>query len=121
MQNNQYQNLVADFFEKGTTQETLFTGLSAEVGEVMSERVSETRRGTDCTEEILDELSDVLWYITTIAATRGSSLEKLMNHNINKLVDRKLHGKPGTSEWGVCVSCNNPSQSDFCGFCLEEE
>lgn len=24
-------------------------------------------------------------------------------------------------EWQKCVSCGSPAQSDFCGFCLEEE
>lgn len=120
MQSNQYQNLIRKFFEEGTSQETLFVGLSAEVGEVMSERVSETRRGTERTNEILDELSDILWYVATIAEQRGSSLEHLMNHNVNKLVERDLFGKD-SPEWNTCVSCGGPTKSDFCGFCLDEE
>jgi len=114
----QYHTLCDQFYEHGTTQETLFTGLSAEVGEVMSERVRETRRGEERTAEILDELSDVLWYVGMIAHQRGSSLEELMTHNIDKLSDRKENGK---REWKTCVSCSGPAQSDFCGFCLEEE
>ena len=93
MQGSLYQRLAKDFLEEGTTQETLFTGLAAEAGEVMSERVSETRRGTDRTVEIVDELSDVLWYVTTVAHSRGYSLEHLMKHSINKLEARELNGK----------------------------
>lgn len=96
MQSSMYERLIKEFFEKGTTQETLFTGLASEVGEVMSERVSETRRGTEKTTEILDELSDVLWYVTTIANTRGVTLEDLMAHNHDKLSKRKLYGKAPT-------------------------
>jgi NTP pyrophosphatase (non-canonical NTP hydrolase) len=121
MQSNQYQRLIAEFFEEGTTQETLFTGLAAEVGEVMSERVDETRRGAERTEEILDELSDILWYVASIAEQRGSSLGHLMNHGVNKLVERKMFGKQEKIPYQVCVSCGGPAGDVFCGFCLEEE
>ena len=117
MQANQYQTLLKGFVENGTTEETLFTGLASEVGEVMSERVKETRKGLKRDEEILDELSDVLWYIATIADKRGSSLEKLMDHNIDKLIERKLWGKRESN----CVSCNVPSLNEFCEFCLNWE
>lgn len=121
MQTKDYQNIIRGFFEEGTTQETLFNGLASEVGEVMSERVAETRRGEWRTEEILDELSDVLWYVATIAAHRGSSLEKLMDHNVNKLSERNLMDT-WPVEWCECVSCGNPTTSgDFCSFCLAEE
>jgi NTP pyrophosphatase (non-canonical NTP hydrolase) len=93
MQSEVYSQLVSVFFEEGTTQETLFTGLAAEVGEVLSERVKETRKGEERTAEILDELSDVLWYVNTIAVSRGYTLEGLMKHNINKLEDREINGK----------------------------
>ena len=33
------------------------------------------------------------------------------------LVKRSLEG----DKWQTCVSCGGPSQSDMCGFCLEEE
>lgn len=93
MQSEVYNHLVSGFFEKGTSQETLFTGLASEVGEVLSERVKETRKGEKKTAEILDELSDVLWYVNAIANTRGYTLDALMKHNINKLEDRELNGK----------------------------
>jgi NTP pyrophosphatase (non-canonical NTP hydrolase) len=89
-----YENKAYHFLEEGTTYETLFTGFSAEVGEVMSERVKETRTGNlQCDEVFVDELSDVLWYITMIARSRGHSLKDLMKHGINKLEHRAIHGK----------------------------
>ena len=88
-----YTNLALQFVEKGTTDETLFTGFSSESGEVMKDRMKEVRKGLDRTVEILDELSDVLWYITVIAHKRGKSLHDLMDHGINKLENRLLNGK----------------------------
>jgi NTP pyrophosphatase (non-canonical NTP hydrolase) len=93
MQSEEYQRVIKTFLEEGTTEETLFTGLAAEVGEVMSERVKETRTGAERTDEIVDELSDVLWYVATIANARGSSLEEIMTHSTCKLISRTLYGK----------------------------
>ena len=56
-----YNSVAMQFVEKGTTDEILFTGLASEVGEVMSERMREVRKGEERTKEIMDELSDVLW------------------------------------------------------------
>lgn len=88
-----YEDLVMTFLEESTTNETLFTGLASETGEVMSERMHEVRHGKEKTEEILDELSDVLFYVVTIANRRGSNLKQLMTHSIVKLEDRALNGK----------------------------
>jgi NTP pyrophosphatase (non-canonical NTP hydrolase) len=93
MQTEVYTNQIAQFFEKGTTQETLFTGFASEVGEVMSERTTEVRKGEKRTVQIIDELSDTLWYLTMIARTRGYTLEEVMKHGVAKLEDRKLNGK----------------------------
>jgi NTP pyrophosphatase (non-canonical NTP hydrolase) len=93
MQTKVYTNQIAQFFEKGTTQETLFTGFASEAGEVMSERTTEVRKGETRTVQIIDELSDTLWYLTMIARTRGYTLEEVMKHGVAKLEDRKLNGK----------------------------
>ena len=97
MQNNfkteLYNDFVMDFFEEGTTDEILFSGLASEVGEVMQERTREVRKGENKTKEILDELSDVLWYVTVIAHKRGCSLKELMSHNYTKLELRRLGNK----------------------------
>jgi len=85
--------MVMDFFERGTNDEILFTGLASECGEVMSERMKEVRKSVNRTDEIIDELSDVLWFVTVIAKQRGVTLKELMKHNIDKLEERALNGK----------------------------
>ena len=93
METKTYEHLIQDFLEKNTTQETLFTGLASEFGEVMSERVKETRNQMEKSKEILDELSDVLWYVTSIANSRGYTLGQLMIDNYLKLEKRSTQGK----------------------------
>ena len=93
METKTYEHLIKDFLEKNTTQETLFTGLASEFGEVMSERVKETRNQMEKSKEILDELSDVLWYVTSIANSRGYTLGQLMIDNYLKLEKRNTQGK----------------------------
>jgi NTP pyrophosphatase (non-canonical NTP hydrolase) len=90
-----YETLALEFLEKGTKDETLFTGLASETGEIMSERVKELRTGMSSSEEIVDELGDVLWYVTMLANRMGSSLEEVMKSSIEKLEDRALNGKKG--------------------------
>jgi len=85
MNTQKFQNEIAKFYEKGTTEETLFLGLASEVGEVMQSRVKETRKGLECTAEIADELGDVLWYVSTIAQSRGYSLADIMQDVVDKL------------------------------------
>lgn len=93
MKKEVYEDCALSFVEEGTTEEILFTGFSSECGEVMSERQREVRKKENRSSEIVDELSDVLWYITVIANKRGLSLAELMLHSINKLEDRALNGK----------------------------
>jgi NTP pyrophosphatase (non-canonical NTP hydrolase) len=88
-----YERVIMDFLEEGTTEETLFVGLASEIGEVMSERVRETRKGENRTEQIKDELADVLVYITFIHKQRNLSLGELMLHAYNKLESRAINGK----------------------------
>ena len=97
METKTYEHLIKDFLEKNTTQETLFTGLASEFGEVMSERVKETRNQMEKSKEILDELSDVLWYVTSIANSRGYTLGQLMIDNYLKLEKRSTQGKEKTN------------------------
>jgi len=93
METKTYEHLIQDFLENNTTQETLFNGLASEFGEVMSERVKETRNQMEKSKEILDELSDVLWYVTSIANSRGYTLGQLMIDNYLKLEKRNTEGK----------------------------
>lgn len=43
-------------------------------------------------EVLLDELGDVLWYLTRSAVELGSSLEELIFRNADKVLDRKERG-----------------------------
>lgn len=88
-----YNQVALSFIEDGTTDEILFSGFASEAGEVMQERTKEVRKKEEKSDEILDELSDVLWYITVIANRRGKSLKDLMWHNYNKLELRNLGNK----------------------------
>ena len=91
-----YEKLAAEFEYEGTSESILMTGLSSEVGEVLAEWLKEERLDrpdSDRTEQLLHELSDVLWYVSRIAARRGTTLEALMRRSLIKLEDRKLNGK----------------------------
>ena len=91
-----YEELATMFEYEGTPEEVLMTGLSSEVGEVQAEWLKERRKDRpdrDRTEQLLDELSDVLWYVSRIAARRGTNLHALMRRNIVKLEERELNGK----------------------------
>ena len=43
--------------------------------------------------QVLDELGDVLWYVTIMASHEGSNLSEIMKINYNKLEQRALNGK----------------------------
>ena len=93
----EFELLAERFFKAGTTEETLFTGLSSEVGELMSERVDELRvdkkTPRDIDHRMAGELCDILWYITMIAQQRGYTLSQIMDMTIDKLDDRERNGK----------------------------
>ena len=85
MNSKLYQDLAVQFFTEGHRNHTeLGRGLVEEAKEVVD---------ADTIEEVLDELGDVLWYVSTIANLGGYTLEDLMLRNINKLERRKLNGK----------------------------
>ena len=80
-----YEKMALDFYKPGHRyHEYLFHGLREEVEEVIE---------ADSLEDTLDELGDVLWYVTIIANKMGVSLDKVMMNNINKLERRELEGK----------------------------
>jgi hypothetical protein len=39
----------------------------------------------------------------------------------NEERQRAKEKQKANTAWHECVSCGGPAQSDFCGFCLEEE
>lgn len=68
-------------------------GLSGESGEI-AEKVKKSLRGDKplVKEDVLKELGDVLWYITSMSDDLGYTLEDVMNQNIEKLSSRKERG-----------------------------
>jgi len=93
----EFELLAERFLKEGTTQDTLFAGLSSEVGELMGERVDELRvdKGTpgDINYRMASELGDILWYVAMIAHKRGYTLSQIMDMTIDKLDDRERNGK----------------------------
>ena len=75
-------------------------GLVGESGEVAEKfkKLIRDKNGTLNTEdknEIIKELGDVLWYITTIAHLLNSDLETVAKNNNEKLLSRKERGQIG--------------------------
>lgn len=80
-----YERLISDFYkDTHPRHDNLILGLMDECTEVANANTEE---------QILDELGDVLWYVTIIAQKEGSSLEEIMKLNYNKLELRALNGK----------------------------
>lgn len=83
-------------------------GLVAEVGEVADKIAKAVRRGEisinndeiiikrgsgeELTQNIADELGDVLWFVAMLARRLGFSLEEVMRRNLDKLADRQARG-----------------------------
>lgn len=66
-----------------------------EAGEAQGKLKKVWRGDTSLVEQrdaILDELGDVLWYVTRSCHELGSSLPELMQRNADKLYDRKWRG-----------------------------
>lgn len=66
-------------------------GLPGEVGEVCSLVAKSIRDGRKFTydSDMRKELGDVLWFVASIAADHGLTLEEVAMSNIEKLKDRK--------------------------------
>lgn len=82
-----YEDLAMQFYHNNKEHRHynyLFHGLEEEVDEVIN-------AATD--DETIEELGDVLWYVTVIASKLGVSLETLMTKNYLKLEKRQIVGK----------------------------
>lgn len=80
-------------FPQNVAQEYLIAGLMSEAGEVAGvyKRMLRQDAGADETNtraKMLDELGDVLWYITSLCMHHNSSLEELVTRNTAKLAQR---------------------------------
>ena len=75
-------------YPKRKEKEYLMLGLMNEAGEVGGAYKKEIRDSIDNTDLIIDEMGDVLWYLTRLCDIYNISLSELMVENINKLVGR---------------------------------
>lgn len=65
------------------------TGLNEESGEVAGLLCREIYKKIPMRDtKWIEELGDVLWYLTAVCLCRGYTLEKLFKENTNKLVER---------------------------------
>lgn len=77
-------------------------GLTGEAGE-FAEKVKKIMRDNDgviSNEQrtaLVQELGDVLWYVTRAASELGESLSRVATANMEKLLDRKARGVLGGS------------------------
>ncbi|MAL10740.1 MAG: hypothetical protein CMF74_13895 [Maricaulis sp.] len=63
-------------------------GLMNEAGEVGGAYKKEIRDHVDNTDLIIDEMGDVLWYLTRLCDVYGLKISDLMVNNIDKLFQR---------------------------------
>lgn len=80
-----YRELSEQFERKNTTEELLYDRL---VKKALSLKSVSTSNDPD---KIVDKLSDIVWYVTRIAAKQNSSLEELMAYNLMKLESMLLN------------------------------
>lgn len=105
MQFNRYENFVESMWIRSDTLELdtmhALAGLAAEVGEVngvFQKHLRKVANGTaeqDAPDEqkVVDELGDVLFYLTRLAHICGYSLDTVVNRNMEKLQNRKIKGE----------------------------
>ena len=75
-------------YPKRREKEYLMIGLMNEAGEVGGAFKKEIRDHVDNKELIIDEMGDVLWYLTRLCDVYGIKISDLMVNNIDKLFAR---------------------------------
>ena len=75
-------------YPKRREKEYLMIGLMNEAGEVGGAFKKEIRDRVDNTDLIIDEMGDVLWYLTRLCDVYDIKISELMSNNIDKLVSR---------------------------------
>jgi NTP pyrophosphatase (non-canonical NTP hydrolase) len=75
-------------YPKRREKEYLMIGLMNEAGEVGGAFKKEIRDRVDNTDLIIDELGDVLWYLTRLCDVYDIKISELMVNNIDKLFNR---------------------------------
>lgn len=99
---NEYQeftNTTAKYSGKGTVAGLVYAtlGVTGEAGEIANKTKKILRdAGGVLTEEtrlkLIDEVSDVLWYVSQLCSELDVSMEKVAEHNISKLTSRLERG-----------------------------
>ena len=93
MDGNKYQELA---MRTNRPEQNLINGclgLAGEAGEVCDIVKKYMFQGHNLeTQKVVDELSDVLWYVALTAQGIGCDLDSIMEHNINKLKKRYPNG-----------------------------
>jgi len=75
-------------YPKRREKEYLMIGLMNEAGEVGGAYKKEIRDNVDNTDLIIDEMGDVLWYLTRLCDVYNIKISELMINNIDKLTQR---------------------------------
>jgi NTP pyrophosphatase (non-canonical NTP hydrolase) len=80
----------------------LVLGLASEAGEVAGKykkiiRDNNGRLDPNLNQQIIDELGDVLWYVSEIATTLNFNLSAVARRNLDKLADRQARDAIGGS------------------------
>ena len=80
-------------YPKKVALEYLTLGLAAEVGELTGKVAKWYRKDSAYPHSaVVDELGDVLWFVSELARQHGIPLSDLARKNLDKLADRKLRG-----------------------------
>lgn len=70
------------------------SGLTAEAGEVISLFEKAYRKGQPMDiNKLMDELGDVLWFLTAVCNMTNLTLDEVMTHNIEKINKRVANGQ----------------------------
>jgi len=75
-------------YPKRREKEYLMIGLMNEAGEVGGAFKKEIRDRIDNTDLIIDEMGDVLWYLTRLCDVYNVKISELMVNNMDKLFER---------------------------------
>jgi|TARA_R100001143_G_C3349563_1_gene128736 NTP pyrophosphatase (non-canonical NTP hydrolase) len=75
-------------YPKRREKEYLMIGLMNEAGEVGGAYKKEIRDNINNTDLIIDEMGDVLWYLTRLCDVYDIKISELMTNNISKLFQR---------------------------------
>jgi len=75
-------------YPKRREKEYLMLGLMNEAGEVGEAFKKEIRDRVDNTDLIIDEMGDVLWYLTRLCDVYDIKISELMVNNMDKLFNR---------------------------------